>query len=95
MNAKTLRERIKSLIRRNTHDDLQVAAALARDSTSERIRSLREMHGISQTTLGQVLGMTIPTYRRRECGDVSWTIDELEILAATFGVSVHDLIGER
>lgn len=95
MNTKELSARIKSLIRRNTRDDLAQAAALARDSTSERVRSLRELHGISQPVIGQLLGMSLPTYRRRECGEASWTIAELEILAATFGVRVSDLIGDK
>lgn len=64
-------------------------------TTSERIKALRDRAGLTQTEMGNKLGMSHTTYRSRENGDSSWRMSEMQACAEVFGVDLGDLIGGR
>lgn len=59
-----------------------------------RLRELREFHGVSQVALGEALGVTKRTVIRWEMGEHDPKLGDLRQIAAYFGVSVAQLIGE-
>lgn len=58
--------------------------------SSKKIKSRREMADLSQEQAGKVLGLTRPTYARRESLG-KFTTAELQKLAMTFGCRINDL----
>ncbi len=54
----------------------------------ERIRGLREAHGISQAELGRRIGSTQPAIARLEAGRVSPTLETLDRVAGALEVEL-------
>lgn len=47
---------------------------------------------LSQSDLARALGVSAPYVTRRMRGDLSWTVSELDRIAAWLGLSVADLL---
>jgi len=58
----------------------------------DEIRALMGRHRMSQKRLGETLGMSQPTMSARMRGEVTFNLDELEAVAATFDVPITDLL---
>jgi transcriptional regulator with XRE-family HTH domain len=63
-------------------------------SLGTKIRELRKGKQMTQTELGEVLGVQQPAIRKYEYGEVDIPISKLQALADFFGVSVNYLLGE-
>lgn len=63
--------------------------------TRERIAAERRYRGLNQTEVGKHLGIGTGTYCTRETGKSSFTLEEIEKLAALFGTTVQKLIGSK
>jgi transcriptional regulator with XRE-family HTH domain len=61
-------------------------------TTNEKIAALRHRNKMSHEDMCRLLGVSRPTYSSREKGETSWRLDELEIIAKTFGVTVTELV---
>lgn len=59
----------------------------------KRLRALRKEKGLTQTDLGNLLGITVSAYGNYELGQREPSIEMLIKLADYFGVSVDYLIG--
>jgi transcriptional regulator with XRE-family HTH domain len=60
---------------------------------AEEVRALCARRQISQGTLGKVLGISAPQVSMRLRGLITFSVDELGILANYFGVSPAVLVG--
>lgn len=60
---------------------------------SDRLRDLRTATKMSQTTLGDAIGITIKQIQRYEMGTSEPTLSKLIALADVFGVSIDYLAG--
>lgn len=58
--------------------------------SSKKIKNRREMADLSQEEAGKVLGLTRPTYARRESLG-KFTLDELRALSTAFHCRIEDL----
>lgn len=56
------------------------------------VRRIRRTRRISQQQLGEVLGVGQHTVCRKEAGRYPFVVDELEKIAAHFGISVFELL---
>lgn len=54
----------------------------------ERVRQLREEHGLSQRELAQRIGSTQPAIARLEAGGVAPSVETLERIAAALGMDL-------
>lgn len=59
----------------------------------ERLKALRKQHKLTQTQVGNYLGITVSAYGNYELGQREPSIDMLGKLADYFGVTVDYLIG--
>jgi len=59
----------------------------------QKIKELREMHGLSQEELGNAIGVSRVAISQVELGERSIKVDELKIFADVFGVDVNELLG--
>lgn len=66
---------------------------MERDFMLDRIKELRERHGISQKELAEMLRISPPSVSNWEHGKTKPTKANLQILAQLFGVSVDYLMG--
>lgn len=57
-------------------------------AVGRRIRQLREAHGLSQTRMAEVLGITSGGLSRQESGDNRMRLDYAMILCEKFGASL-------
>lgn len=64
-----------------------------RDVSLERIKGLREKHGISQKQLAELLHLSAPSVSNWEHGKTSPTKANLQTMARLFGVSIDYLMG--
>jgi transcriptional regulator with XRE-family HTH domain len=66
------------------------------ETVGERIRELRQMHGLSQAQLGDRLPRPWPrqAVSAAEQGRRSFTVAELVDFSAALGVGITDLVGE-
>jgi transcriptional regulator with XRE-family HTH domain len=60
--------------------------------TGEKIRKLRELKGLTQENMGQLLGMTQQVYSRLESGKTRLTIDALQAIADALNLEVMRII---
>lgn len=58
-----------------------------------RLKEIREMRGLKQRDIAELLSCSIPVYSRYETGERKIPLDFLETLANFYGVTVDDLIG--
>jgi DNA-binding XRE family transcriptional regulator len=63
-------------------------------SINDKILALRHRHGYTQADLAEKLHISRPSVIKRERGDLSWTLAELQTLAGMFGVTVQDLLDD-
>ncbi len=61
-------------------------------SLGRRLRSLRVMRGLSQTALGDVLGVSFQQIQRYETGTHRIKVSQLQRLAAALAVSMTELL---
>lgn len=54
----------------------------------ERVRTLREEHGISQSELAKRIGSTQPSVARLEAGGVTPSLETLDRIASAFGLDL-------
>lgn len=54
----------------------------------ERVRSLREQHGVSQSELARRIGSTQPSVARLEAGGVTPSLETLDRIANAFGLDL-------
>lgn len=62
---------------------------------SAAVQSVREAlraRGLSQVKAGKILGFSQPAVSRRLNGEVSWNLDELQVLAEHLGITVPELL---
>ena len=59
----------------------------------DRVYQLRKAASLTQTQLGEILGLTHKSISMLESGDRSTTIDKLVLLAEYFHVSTDYLVG--
>lgn len=62
---------------------------------SQRIKTLRKQHRLSQQELGDVIGVTHKTISTIESGQYYTTVEKLIVLAKFFDVSADYLLGLR
>lgn len=56
-----------------------------------KLRNLREERKISQSIMAKTLNISQPQYQRKEVGEASFTVDELEVLADFLDVPVEEI----
>ncbi|MEU7134860.1 helix-turn-helix domain-containing protein [Streptomyces sp. NPDC046261] len=56
------------------------------------VAALMQATGESQRAIASVLGLTQTQISRRQTGAVSWTLDDVDALAAHYGVAALDLL---
>lgn len=61
---------------------------------AERLRKLRERHGLTQLALAEILDMTLQAYQRFESGRRNARFDSVEKLAAPFGLNGRQLLAD-
>ncbi|WP_167510773.1 helix-turn-helix domain-containing protein [Chryseobacterium sediminis] len=61
----------------------------------KRIKSIREIKEISQDAIAFELDLHQSQYSRREKGDIPFSVNEIEKIAAFLGVRVSELYGEE
>lgn len=62
---------------------------------ADRIKMLRQQHGMSQQTLGEMLGVSAVSVGKWERGQSQPDIGTLTRLADIFGTSIDDLCGHE
>jgi len=60
---------------------------------SKRLKQLRTQHNINQTTLSQILSMTVRSVSKYETEEMQPTLPVLLALADYFNVSIDYLVG--
>lgn len=64
---------------------------------AETVRALMARHGIAKhrqvAVVGEVFGLSRAAAHRRTHGSASWTVEELQVIAAKFGETLPDLLG--
>ncbi|ARF68920.1 transcriptional regulator [Paenibacillus larvae subsp. pulvifaciens] len=60
---------------------------------SDRLKSLRKQHKVSQFKLAQASGMSERTFRKYESGEIEPTISVLILICNYFDVSADYLLG--
>lgn len=58
---------------------------------SQAIKMLRAKHDDTQKTCAELIGKSIPTYRSKEDGKVSFTIDEVMVLLEHWDEPINKL----
>lgn len=54
------------------------------------VKSLRAYHGLSQTEMAEILGLSLVSYNKRETGKIPFTVDELQTMSEYFKVPVEN-----
>lgn len=67
--------------------------ATLNERVSDEVRALMGRHRVSQVALAGVLGVTQTQVSRRLHSKLQFTLPEIELLAAYFGVSTASLMG--
>jgi DNA-binding XRE family transcriptional regulator len=65
------------------------------EKIATKIKKLRELHGYTQSELGQLIGVTQSTFNYKENGQTSWKVEELAALAEFFGLTIDDLVSDK
>lgn len=63
------------------------------EAVSRTVRVLMAEHGVTQTMLAMVLGVSQTQVSSRLRMDTPWSLSDLEVLARYFGVTVAELVG--
>jgi len=61
----------------------------------ERLRELRKKRGLSQVTLAEKVGLSKSTIGAYETGDITPSVDALNLLADFFNVDIDYLLGKE
>lgn len=81
----------------NVMTTLQVVPPRRGETMNERLaqelNALRARYGLSQETLGNVIGVTQSQMSKRLKGHVAFTLDEIEVLATYFNMTPLELLG--
>ena len=59
------------------------------------VRDRRIHAGISGMSMAQVMGINIPTYYKKEAGQIKWSLDESKFLADFFKTTIDELFYGR
>ncbi|NBI66880.1 XRE family transcriptional regulator [Pseudoflavonifractor sp. 60] len=59
----------------------------------KRIKALREVKGLKQREMAEIMGLTLRHYQRFEYGEVNTPITVLNFFADYFGVTADYLLG--
>lgn len=55
------------------------------------VRERRIRAGISGMAMARLMGINIPTYYRKEAGQIKWSLDESKFLADFFKTTIDEL----
>ena len=59
------------------------------------VRDRRIRAGISGMAMAKVMGINIPTYYKKEAGQIKWSLSESKFLADFFKTTIEDLFFEQ
>lgn len=60
------------------------------------VRDRRISAGISGMSMARVMGLNVPTYYKKEAGQIKWSLDESKALADFFKTTIDELFfGEK
>ncbi len=62
------------------------------EKLGEKIRKIRDLKGLSQENMADMLGLSLPTYADIERGKKDVTIGRLETIAERLGVTLNDIM---
>ncbi|PPG35215.1 XRE family transcriptional regulator [Pseudoclavibacter sp. RFBG4] len=65
------------------------------ERVGERIMTLMFRSRMTQTALGNMIGMSQSALARKLRGERKWTLDDLFAASAAFGVSISTLLGDN
>lgn len=66
-----------------------MAHTVSYDVSAVRERRIRA--GLSGMAMAQILGMNVPTYYKKEAGQIKWSLDESKILSDFFHTTIDKL----
>jgi putative transcriptional regulator len=58
---------------------------------NHQLKALRAKHDLSQEEIGELIGMTVTTYNRKENGLREFTLSEAGKLSDLFGVKIEQI----
>lgn len=62
------------------------------EKLGDKIRKIRDLRGLSQENMADMLGLSLPTYADIERGKKDVTIGRLETIAEKLGVTLNDIM---
>jgi transcriptional regulator with XRE-family HTH domain len=62
------------------------------NNIGDKIRKIRDLKGLSQENMAEMLGLSLPTYAEIERGKKDVTLNRLEKIAETLGVTLNDIM---
>ncbi len=74
---------------------VSVTATKVTEKFGERLKALRERANVSQTELAKVVQLSKAIIARWEQGETSPTLENMHRVAAFFGVTLSELVGEE
>lgn len=60
-------------------------------NTTNILKSLRAMKGLTQRDMAEILNMTVQTYNRKELGQREFTLEESKVIANIFGKTIEEI----
>ena len=55
------------------------------------VKTLRETRGLKQEEVAELLGISTPTYSKKENGSIKWALSEAKLLSDFFGMTIEQI----